>query len=124
VGVGEAVGVVRAGTHMDFRCLAHQVVVVDAFAALAGSDVGQHLGEAAVHAGVNERCAAGVVSAPLTVMAAALQFVWSLKEQLVTLQSATCVVISKTLRTSAARFGRPVFPYGRRDAVDQKDPIV
>jgi hypothetical protein len=64
------------------------------------------------------------LSAPLTVMAAALQLVWSLKEQLVTLQSATCDVILKTLRTSAARVGRPVFPYGRPDALDQKDPIV
>jgi hypothetical protein len=30
---------------------------------------------------------------PPTVMASALQWVWSLKEQLVTLQSATCVLM-------------------------------
>jgi hypothetical protein len=63
-------------------------------------------------------------SAPLTVMAAALQLVWSLKEQLVTLQSATCVVIFGILRTSAARVGRPVFTYRRPAGVHQKDPIV
>ena len=55
VGVGKAVRVVRARAHVNLRCLAHQMVVVDAFRALAGSDVSQDLGEAAVHAGVNER---------------------------------------------------------------------
>jgi hypothetical protein len=41
--------------------VAHEVVIVDAFTALAGPDVGKHLGQAAVGSGVNERGAVGVV---------------------------------------------------------------
>src|SRR5690242_9393317 len=61
VGVGEAVGVVGAGANMDFRCLAHEVVVVDAFGPLAGPDAGEDLREAAMDAGIDERGARGVV---------------------------------------------------------------
>jgi hypothetical protein len=61
MGVREAIRVVFPRTNVDFGRLAHQVVVVDAFRALACSDVGQHLGESAVASGVDEGCALGMV---------------------------------------------------------------
>ena len=61
VRVGEAVGVVRAGANMDFRCVAHQVVVVDAFGPLACSDAGKDFRQAAVRARVNEGGARSVI---------------------------------------------------------------
>ena len=61
VGVGEAVSVVDPRAHVDFGCLAHQMVVVGAFGTLAGADVGKHLGEPAVHPDVDEGRAGGVV---------------------------------------------------------------
>ena len=63
VGVGEAVGVVRARAHVDLRGVAHQVVVVDALGALACADVRQHLGQAAVDAGLDESGAGCMVLA-------------------------------------------------------------
>ena len=57
---------------MDFRRFAHEVVVVDAFGALAGFDVCQDFGQAAVRCDVDERGTGGVVFAAATVMAAAL----------------------------------------------------
>jgi hypothetical protein len=52
-------------------------------------------------------------SLPPTVMAAALQAEWSLKEQLATLQSATCVVMGGPSGFSAARAGqRPLSKVG------------
>ena len=59
--VSEAIGVVSARADLHFGCLAHQVVVVDAFGALAGPDVGQDLGQAAVGAGVDEGRAGGMI---------------------------------------------------------------
>src|SRR5215207_5782712 len=59
--VGEAVCVVSAGSDVDGWCLAHEVVVVHAFPALAGTDPGQDFGQSAVDAGVDERGAGGVV---------------------------------------------------------------
>lgn len=63
MGVGEAVCVVSTWSHMDFGGLAHQVVIVDAFGALAGSDVCQYLGQSTVASSVDEGCAVGVVFA-------------------------------------------------------------
>lgn len=61
MGVREAVRIVCAGSDMDFRSLAHQVVIVDAFIALAGSDVGQDLRKAAMNSRLDEGGAMGVV---------------------------------------------------------------
>lgn len=55
VRVGQAVSVICTGAYVNFSCLAHEVVVVRAFTALAGSDVGEDLGQAAVRSDINER---------------------------------------------------------------------
>ena len=63
VRVGEAVCVVAAAAYMDFGGLAHEVVIMDAFGALAGANVGKYLGQAAMASGIDESCALGVVFA-------------------------------------------------------------
>ena len=64
VRVGEAIRVVSTRSHMDFRGIAHQMVVVDTLGALARPNICQDLGQPTVRSGVNERGAAGVVSTP------------------------------------------------------------
>lgn len=59
--VGEAVGIIRAGSDVNFGCAAHQMIVVDAFGALACPYAGQDLGQATVCAGVDEGGAGGMV---------------------------------------------------------------
>jgi len=59
--VGEAVRGLGPRANPDIMRLAHQVVVVDAFAALAGTHVGQDLGKPAHGRGVDERGTRGVV---------------------------------------------------------------
>lgn len=55
VRVRQAVSVVGSGADMDLRCVAHEVVVMDAFGALAGSHIGQDFRQATVRSDVNER---------------------------------------------------------------------
>lgn len=62
--VREAIRVVRTGAHMDFTGIAHQMVIVDALGALARANISQDLGQPAVHAGIDEGGAAGVVGTP------------------------------------------------------------
>ena len=62
VRVGEAIRVVSTRSHMDFRGIAHQMVVVDTLGTLARSNICQDLGQPTVHAGVNEGGTTGVVS--------------------------------------------------------------
>lgn len=62
--VGQAVRVVRTGTDVHFSGLAHQVVIVDAFGPLAGPDVRENLGQAAISAGVDEGGTGGVIFSP------------------------------------------------------------
>lgn len=59
--VSETVSIVSAGTNMDLRSLAHEVVIVDALIALASAHVSQHLGQATMHSGVNEGGTVGMV---------------------------------------------------------------
>lgn len=61
MGVGEAVGVVGSRADADFWCVAHQLLVVRAFGALAYPDAGEDLGQAAVDTDVDERRAGRVV---------------------------------------------------------------
>ena len=64
VRVGEAIRVVSTGAHMDFRGIAHQMVIMDTFGPLARSNICQDLGQSAVRAGIDESGATGVVSTP------------------------------------------------------------
>jgi hypothetical protein len=59
--VRQAISGFASGSNPDIVCLAHEVVVVDAFGTLAGTDVGENLGQATHGVGVNERCAGSVV---------------------------------------------------------------
>ena len=59
--VRQAIGVVPARSDMNLRGLAHQVLVMDAFRTLAGSDVGEYLGQAAVNSNINESGAESVI---------------------------------------------------------------
>ncbi|ABM06912.1 hypothetical protein AAur_0633 [Paenarthrobacter aurescens TC1] len=61
--VRQAVGGLTAGANLDVVCFAHEVVVVDAFGALASANVGKNLGKATHGIRVNERSAGGVVLA-------------------------------------------------------------
>jgi len=64
VRVGEAIRVVSTGAHMDFRGIAHQVVIVDTLGPLARSNICQDLGQSAVRASIDERGTTGVISTP------------------------------------------------------------
>jgi hypothetical protein len=108
---------------MDFGGIAHQVVVVDALAALAGSDVGEDLGQAAVGTGIDKRGAVGMVFGAAHRDGGGV---------------AICVVVKGTVRYAAVRdvrchwkvlLGRPPRTGGscvyRKPArPNQKDPIM
>ncbi|QSZ47604.1 hypothetical protein AYX22_03670 [Arthrobacter sp. D5-1] len=61
--VREAIGGFPARADLDVVGLAHEVVVVDALRALAGTYVGEDLGKAAHGIGVNERCTGCMIRA-------------------------------------------------------------
>lgn len=101
--VSEAVGVVRTRSDVDFGRRAHQMAVVDAHSARWHAPTpARTLGRppcVPVPIKVEQEAWSCV---PPTVIAAALQAEWSLNEQLVTLHSATYVVIR-----DPPCFGRP-----------------
>jgi len=59
--VRQAVRSFAARANLDVACLAHEVVVVDAFRTLAGTHVGKDLGKATHGIGVNERRAGSMI---------------------------------------------------------------
>jgi hypothetical protein len=69
------------------------MLVVHALSPLAGADGGEHFGQSATHARIDEGGAAAWFSFPPTVIAAAVQPSWSLNEHRVTLQSVTLAVM-------------------------------
>ena len=123
-GVGEAVGVVCTGTDMHFGCAAHQVVIVDAFGALACSDVGQDLGQAAMGAGVDEGGTGGVVCGAGDGDGGGVACGVVVEGTIG--NTAVCNVRchERFLRVSAARAGRLPVPHSRPVRCNQKDPIV
>jgi hypothetical protein len=109
---------------MNLSRLAHQMLIVDAFGTLACSHVGQHLGQAAMDAYVNESGTRGVVfgTANRNGCRVALRVVVEGAVGYAAVGDVSCH--GEILRGSARPDGRLADHHVRPVRPNQKDPIV